>query len=150
MFNGQADQLIDNVNATPMLLYFPPLELTPNGDGNAEPSINLMLGGKSSVEYLPGRDGSAGNNFDQIPVTGTVVVRAYWNEKSFDPVYKVDALGNPRDVCRVVSYTTDWQTLKNAQFAIIDTKRCIRISEGSPHGLFADKRYITTFWESKV
>lgn len=147
LYQMGADALIDDVNATPVILVYPPLESTPTHTLFTEPSMVDLLGGRTSIEYLPGRSEASGSNQSVMAITGSFLVRAYWNDKLFEKALLLDNVGKPDQVCRIVSYTTDVQALLNADHIIVDGNRCKRISAATPHGLFGDKRYSTTFWE---
>lgn len=146
LYEDNADLFIEKINATMMTLYFKPVELIPNGGSAAEPSINTLLGGKTSVEYLEDRGGSSGTNLHNKPTTVQLRVRAYWNHKSIDPKFMVDNVGKPRNACKIISYTSDLQTLRNAEYAIIDGNKCVCVDFGVPHGMFGNKRYVSSTW----
>lgn len=148
LYQQVGDALIDKVNATPVTLYFKPVEPVDAGTAYPEPSMNDLLGGRTSIEYMPGRMESSGNNLTEIPTTGTIIVRAYWQEKMFEKQLLTDNVGRPIEICKIISYTSDLQALLNAEFIVVDNKRCKRESDGAPHGMFGDKRYATTYWKT--
>jgi hypothetical protein len=151
IYQDVADALINDINATPVTLYFEPIELTTTAGGSEGNTLNSLLGGRTSINYVPGLGEASmpsGSSYAAMATTGTLTVRAYWNDKTFEKALMVDNVGKPKEICKIISYTTDLQLLLNANYVLVDNKRCKRISDGTPHGLFGDKRYSTTFWES--
>lgn len=151
-FETLANDLIEEVNATTVILYFAPATLTSinspqlDGNGGDRPNIFDALGGRVPITTLPERQNESGSNLSETPQTRTIKSRVYWNKvnrnKDIGAINTVDR----KDTCKIISYFSDQQDLLNAIYINVDGYKCKRIADPVPHGL-GGRLYVTSFWE---
>jgi hypothetical protein len=140
-----ADQLITDVNKTSMTLYFrPQIGLTNviNNFDNVPKSLD-EYGGRVPVENLPNRTFESGINVYELATTGSITVRAYWENIKYDRDGNVIDKSN---ICKIISYLTDMDKLLNTSYATIQGINIKMQRPPIPYGLF-ERRYSISFWE---
>ena len=146
-FRLLADDLIENVNAASVVLYFTPSTLTPissteTGPGGTEPNIFDRLGGRMDIQALPERQNESGNNLTEVSPTLTIKSRTYWVATKLD---KTSNVIDRKDTVKMISYVEDMQNILNATSALIDGHICKRTIDPVPHGM--GKFYVESYWE---
>lgn len=143
-FRQLADQLITDVNATPMILYYNTDTTVDVTGDNLSPIGYDFLGGRSKFSDLDGRSNESGSNKAEVAVTGVITVRAYWKTQKND----INAsIKDSKDLCKIICFTTDVQSLLNAKYAVVNDRKISMVKDPLPHGLFGEKRYSTSYWE---
>lgn len=143
-FTELADQLITDVNATPMVLFYnTDTTISVTGD-NLSPLGYDFLGGRTSFNDMESRSNESGANRAEVVASGAITVRAYWKNIKND----VNAsIKDSKDICKIICFTTDAQKLLNAKYAVVNDRKISMVKDSLPHGLFGDKRYSTSYWE---
>lgn len=106
------------------------------------------LGGRAVTSDMDGRRNEQNLNQGIESVTGVdIKVRAYWTSKEDDKVAKQLGVRDDESLCKIISFTTNNQVVKNAEYAEVDGYKIKMVRLPLPHGLMGDKRYSTSYWE---
>lgn len=144
LYRELADDFIEDINATPVTLYFKPLltsatNVNVNGVsydvfGNPVPSAALLEPNVSGVLQA------------EIPVTEQITARIYWAPKDFRPPDSLN-IKDVNDICKMNTYATHSAKLSGAMYSLINGKRCALIREPVPYGIMGEKFYCCSYWQ---
>jgi len=145
IYNDQADELIETINAAELTLYYKNPILTSVTNSPVPSGILDAYNSQSFIENLHNRISEGGAGYQQSVLSETIKVRSYWN--SVNSKFPVDLRDN-LNVVQINSYTTDQQKLLNASYAQINGYKIKMIRDPIPYGFC--KRYSISFWERIV
>ncbi len=109
--------------------------------------VKDYLAGSVPVSELQGRMNEAGQNVKETTTFEDILARAYWTNKPNDAQALDSNLKDVAHVCKLITYRDSDQSLKNANYAVIDGYQCKLRDVPVPHGLGSVKRYSTSYWE---
>lgn len=144
-FRDLADDLIDEVNNTEIVLCFTPSQTT--GTSVSYNSLSYDVFG-NPVPYNSLVDqNQSGSQQVATPVTETITGRVYWEPKEFNREILPETIAKQiKSILRVNTLATNMNRIRGAVYATINGEKCVLCKDPVSYGLMGDKFYCVSYW----